>query len=271
MIEHASHTNFKVAVIEASFERPVLVDFWATWCGPCQSLAPILETLATGLAGKLDVVKVDTDAESTLAAEYGVRSLPTMLLFRNGEVVDQIIGAQPQSALESFVEPWLAKTSDAAVGSAHTALADGEPQLAVEALEAALEIEPTDYRIHALLATAYLDLSQIESAESLLAGLPANVVIEDQFDTIKSRIRMARSALDGSGETDEISSAYSAAVEAAARQDYDLAVSGLLGMLPAHRDWRDGAIRTALLDVFNVLGSDPRVRKWRSQMARSLN
>lgn len=101
--------RFDEDVIAASRDAPVLVDFWASWCGPCRSLAPILENVATALAGRARVVKVDTDAEQALAARYQIRSIPTVMLFRNGAVASQFSGVQPERAIRDWVEPYLAE------------------------------------------------------------------------------------------------------------------------------------------------------------------
>ena len=261
--------NFAGAALARSAEVPVLVDFWAAWCAPCRALAPTLEALAERHAGALAIVKVDTDAEQSLAAHYAVRSLPTLLLFRDGQPVGQLVGAQPLAALERFIEPHLSRPTDALLADASAARERGDASAAAALLEQALALDPTDYRIHPPLAECYLDLERSADATRVLAELPANVAVSDVVQRIAARL-----SLVAEGEVvadDPISAAFNTARAAAARGDYEQAVPALLALLPRHRDWQDGSIRRTLVDIFSVLGADARVKAWRTQLARTLN
>ena len=263
--------SFASAVIERSNERPVLVDFWADWCGPCHSLSPLVEELAGDHEDSLSVVKVDTDTEPELAGRYGIRSLPTLMLFRDGEAVDQMLGAQPRSALEKFIAPYLPRITDELLGSARTALESGDTVAAMRALKEALTTDPGDYRVHPRLVELYLDEDRIEEARSLISGLPANVAADEVVARIASRLNLVDAAAEISAATDEVSQQFVGAVGDAVAGNFDASVDTLLELLPDHRDWHNGAIHQALLDIFSVLESDPRVNTWRGRMATILN
>jgi len=270
-ISSATTSEFPRAVLEQSCSIPVLVDFWADWCGPCKSLAPTLEALAANHAGALKIVKVDTDAETAIATEYAVRSLPTLMMFDDGANVGQLVGAQPLSELETFVAKWLPRASQKFVVAAETARLSGDIATAIEALETGLAADPLDFTIHPLLGELYVEAGRVEDAQRLLRDLPANIAVDKSFDALRSRINMAAATTSAEGADDEVGQAFSAAIGAANAGDHDAAVNALLGLLTRHRDWNEGAVRKALVDIFNVLDGDPRIRQWRTQMARALN
>jgi len=269
-VSHAGAADFSSAVLERSHEQAVLVDFWAAWCAPCRQLAPVLEDLATRLDGALAVVKVDTDAEQELAAQYGIRSLPTVVVFRNGEVVAQAVGAQPLAALERLVKPHLARATDGPIAAAHAALGLGDAGTAVAELERAHAMDASDHRVHFALAELYLSQGRTDEARILLAELPANLQVGNEIAPLKARLSLADAASATLGE-DDVAQAYRKAVQAAVAGDFDQAVEDLLALLPRQRAWQDGAVRKTLVDIFNVLGGDERVKGWRTRMARSLN
>ena len=269
-VSHAGAADFDSAVLMRSQEQAVLVDFWAAWCAPCRALAPVLEELATRLDGALAIVKVDTDAEQALATQYKVRSLPTLMVFRHGEAVAQVVGAQPLAALERLVKPHLARATDGLLAAAHAALGLGDVPTAIAQLERAHGEDGTDYRVHLALAELYIGNGRLDEARALMAQLPANLQVGDEIAPLQARLSLADAA-SVTADQDEVAVSYRAAVAAAAAGNFDNAVEALLALLPRNRSWQDGAVRKALVDIFNVLGGDERVKAWRTRMARSLN
>jgi len=269
-IVEVTAASFAQSVLDASQRIPVLVDFWAAWCAPCRALAPVLEELAARHGDSLRIAKVDTDAEASLSAEYGIRSLPTLVVFRDGHAVTQLVGAQPLTALEAAIAPYLPRPADALIESAAAQILVGQHAAAQAVLENALLLDAEDYRIHPLLAECLIAAGATDDARALLQRLPANVAVDDAVRRVQAQLELATAA-SAMPADDPVSIAFQAALQAAARDDFDGAVDDLLDLLAAHRNWQDGAIRRALVDIFKVLGEDTRVKAWRTRMARLLN
>ena len=271
--------TFEQDVIAVSHGKPVLVDFWAEWCGPCRSIAPILEQLADELDGELLVAKVDTDVEQELAQTFGIRSLPTMMLFRHGKPVEQIIGAQPASVIRAAVEKQLPRPATALVETARAHLAAGDTEAAGRNLDEALALDPNDYTIHPLLASVHLRRGDYRAAEKLLEALPINVATDEAFAPVKATLQLAQQLPAGTDRealeerpAEDVEAQYLLCVIDAIAGDFDPALERLFELLEQQRNWRDGAIHKTILDVFKLLeDSDPRLKTYRTRLARTLN
>ncbi len=276
-----TETSFESDVIQTSHDRPVLVDFWADWCGPCKSIAPILVDLAREYDGQLTVSKVDTDAEQNLAVSYGIRSLPTMMLFRDGQPVDQIIGAQPANEIRRIIEPHLAGGGGGKLAEVEEALAGGDLDLAERALRALLSANESDYDMHRLLAAVLLQQGRLAEVEEMLSELPVNISTDSSFDPIHAQLRLAskidgqtdRSSLEELARDNEIIDArFQLSVLRAVSREFEPALDALLDLLVTNREWQNGAIHKTILDIFNVLDADdPRLKQYRTRLARTLN
>jgi putative thioredoxin len=189
-----SAAEFDAAVLERSRVRPVLVDFWAAWCGPCRTLAPVLDRLAVAYAGHAEVVKVDTDAEAELAARYGVRSLPTLALFRDGRLVEAVVGAQPEGVLRDLLDRHVEQPSDRERVAALEQAREGDVAAAVATLDRLVAAEPTrTVHLHALI-DVLLDAGRADDAAARMQHLPVNVDVSPEIGRRRSRLELVRTA-----------------------------------------------------------------------------
>lgn len=275
-----STADFESRVLAESGTRPVLVDFWAAWCGPCRSLAPILEQLADQHDGRIAVAKVDSDAEPALSQRFGVRSLPTLVLFKDGVPVAQTMGAQPLSALEAFLAPHLDRPTDRLRRHARD-IAATEPAAAITLLEQALAEDPENFRIHPELAALCIDQGQLARAAEVLEALPTRAH-DDASKRQEARLRFTRLALEGPAP--EVIAAelargkpstearYFAAVRRIADGDTAGGLEALIDIVRSDRKFGDDAARRLALDVFTLMEpDDPRLREFRTALARALN
>ena len=275
-----TEADFDTQVVAQSRQRLVLVDFWAEWCGPCRSLAPILEQLAAAHAGRVVVAKVDSDAEPALSARYGVRSLPTLVLFKGGEPVAQTMGAHPLAALNTFIAPHLDRPTDRLRRHAQE-IAASEPAAAITLLEQALAEDPENFPIHTELAALCIDAGRLDRAQEVLDALPSRAV-DDESKRQEARLRFARLATGGpspealaralASEDPPTDARYFAAVRKIVAGDLDGGLADLFAIVRSDRKYDDDAARRTALDVFTLMDAeDPRLRDYRTALARALN
>ncbi len=281
-IADVSAQDFEAQVIARSREVPVLVDFWAGWCAPCRMLKPVLEKLAQEYQGKFFLAKVDTDREQPLAAQYGVRSLPTVQLFRDGKAVDGFMGAQPEGAVRALLDKHVARASDTLVRDALTAQQAGDLDKAATLLHQAVENDPTNDRAKLALAALCLARGRLVDAEALLKSLSPEARAGAEAAMLKAHMEFARLA-DGSPSLPELERKLAAApadsetrLHLSARQvvngQYEAAMQNLLEIVRHDRKYRDDAGRKTLLTVFQLLGNNHElVKKYRPLLASALN
>ena len=278
----ATASTFEDTVIRASMETPVLVDFWATWCGPCKTLGPLLEKLAADYNGAFVLAKVDVDAEQELAAAFQIRSVPTVMLVKGGQLVDGFPGALPEGQLREFlkhhgIEP--AAPAEDAPGEAIVA-APADPHEEVMRLRKAIDAEPDKSELKLDLALALLQTGAATEAEHLLDGLPANLATDDR--TVKARARLGFAALLKEAPPAEVLQAAIAADPGDLRARHLLGVRKLVGgdaegglqqfieMLRRDRSYGDGLARKSLIDAFRVLDDEDLVGRYRRRMSSLL-
>ena len=171
----ATEQNFETEVVQASLSTPVLLDFRADWCGPCKSLGPILEKVVDSYGGKLKLAKVDTDKEMQLAGAFGIRSLPTVVLVKDGQMIDGFMGALPESGVRAFVEKHLGKPEPGAAPAAETAAPEETPQQAIVRLQQDIAAHPDQAELKLDLALALARAGEADAAQAQLDALPANL------------------------------------------------------------------------------------------------
>lgn len=274
--------DFDQEVIRHSSSRPVLVDFWAEWCAPCRVLMPVLAQLAEEFRGRFRLAKVDTEAHPALAAAQGIRGLPTVRLYRDGEVVESFTGAQPEGVIRALLERHVPRPSDALRTQAAELLAQGDPKSAETLLRRALEADPDNHRAVLDLAALLLESGSLESAQALLRDLPAAQQAETQAQNLRHRLELLRDAQGAADagdlkaavarDPDDAESRYRLAMQLAGAGDYEPALEQLLELVGRNRSYGDDAGRRAMLRIFSLLGSqDPRVRSFRARLSQILN
>jgi len=256
----------EASVIEASRERPVVVDFWAPWCGPCRQLSPLLERLATAANGAWTLVKIDVDQNPTLATRYGVRGIPAVKGFRDGRMVSEFVGAQPEPAIRRFLDALLPSPADQRAAEGRLLAAAGDAERAEDSYRAALELQSDHPRALLGLGTLLTEAGRAEEAMTLLSLIPPRLPEAREAAPVLARLRLAGEAaatpafdeLQRALEADPRDPAANLAAgqALAARGDYAAALRHLLTVVERDRTFQDGAARTAMLAIFDLLGSD---------------
>ena len=259
--------DFQRDVLDASRERPVLVDFWAEWCGPCRTLGPVLDRLAGEAAGRWRLVKVNTDLHPELMTAFGIRGIPAVKLFAEGAVVAEFTGALPEYQVRRWLEEHLPSPAKARLAEAAERLEAGDRAAAVALLEAALEDEPASEDARALLARA-LALTEPARAVALVEGLAHR----PEYEAVHTFARLGRLASgDEALPETPVTADYRAAARALALDDFGAALDGFIAVMQRDRGCDDDGARKAALAVFQLLGEGhPAVQQHRPVFNRSL-
>ncbi len=272
--------SFQQAVLDESHKRPVVVDFWAAWCGPCQQLMPLLQQLAAQYAGKFRLAKVNSDEQQALAQQYGVRSLPTVMVFRHGKPADQFMGVQPEPNIRAMIDKYLEKPSDKLIEKAREQAQAGDTDGAVATLRTALEedLDSSDLRIE--LARALAQTGDTDGAEAELGKLPLGQSEKEEAKALRARLVFAKAAagIDPQAVAQELQEGdprpealEQMAAYAMLSGRAEEALGLYLQLMKQHRSYNDGAGQKGLLAAFEVLGNDhPLVGQYRRQMASLL-
>jgi putative thioredoxin len=242
-------TDFRADVIERSHRVPVLVDFWASWCGPCRVLGPVLERLAGSAGGRWELAKVSTEEFPELASEYAVMSIPNVKLFRGGRVVDEFVGALPEAELRRWLEAAIPSPPSPHLLAAHEHLANGRPGEAIALFERALADSPHDAQAALALAEARLR-SDPGSVPALVAAWPEERSDRAEALALMARWRTRRAALPAGAAREHVATT----LDAIGAGDWDGALAAAVEALRAQRGWADGAPRELGRAIFLWLG-----------------
>lgn len=269
LIKDGTTATFAADVIEASMKTPVIVDFWATWCGPCKTLGPMLEKLVREMRGAVRMVKIDVDKEQALAAQLRIQSVPTVYAFKDGRPFDGFTGALPESQLRAFLQRLTAGAEgepslDDIVAEAKQLLADGDAETAAQAFQQVLAEDPAHGGAMAGLLRSLLALGDVDSVRQMLPRLPPELLKNAEVAAVKTALELQDSAAGG-GETAELrrrlandandhQARHDLALAYYAAGEHEAAVDELLELFRRDRAWNEDAARKQLVKLFEAFG-----------------
>lgn len=281
-IYNVTQEDFTQRVIETSHRVPVMVDFWADWCGPCHMLMPVLAKLADEYKGQFLLAKVNSDEQQALASHFGIRSLPTVRVFKHGESVDEFMGVQPESVIRQIIERHIERESDKLRQEAFGAAESGDTALALQLLQQAVQLDPLNAQIKIDLARILMENGEPERAEIVLDDLTGLDREKPAVKSLKAQLAFGRIVslepdrrkLESqiTKDPNDLTSRYRLSAHNIIMGEFDAAMAQLFEIMHRDRKFEDDAGRKGLLSVFEILGNqDNRVQKYRSKMFNVLH
>jgi putative thioredoxin len=269
--------NFQNLVLEKSINKPVLVDFWADWCQPCQTIMPMLAKLAEEYDGKFELAKVNADQEQELAAHFGIKSLPTMKLFYQGQIVDERLGAVPESDIRAMLDKHIVSESEQFMQAAMMAYEQGQAEQALEMLNHALAKDPDNADLKVTIAQIVHAEGDTQSATALLDSLDTEGSKLDSAIKLRAKIKLAEQIADLPDLADieqrllqnplDLEALLYKSRHLTAQGDYDNSMACLLTIVRTDRDFEDDIGRLSLLELFDLLGGEhPSVQTYRRKL-----
>jgi len=270
LIKDSTEATFMADVIEASKTVPVIVDFWAPWCGPCRQLTPAIEDAVTNARGAVRLVKINVDENQGIAAQLRVQSIPTVYGFWQGQPVDGFQGAVPGSEIQAFIDRLIQASGGEAGGGLSEAVETAEQMLeegaaadAAQVFAAVLQEDAKNAPAYGGLIRSYLALDQFEQAEGILANVPEDVANAPEIEAARAQLELARQAADAGpvaelrakveANPDDLQARYDLAQALHASDSIEEAVDTLLELFRKDREWNDGAARAQLFTIFDAL------------------
>ncbi len=275
LIKDSSDRAFMADVVEPSRSTPVLVDFWAPWCGPCKTLGPMLEKQVRAAKGKVRLVKINIDENPGIAGQLGVRSIPAVFAFDNGRPVDGFVGAVPESQIKVLIDRLAgggaSEDIDALIAQAAESLGLGDIGGAAQAYASVLQLDPENVKAIAGLARAYLLGGEPDQARQILDMAPPEKASDPDIVAVRSALDLAESAPDDAetqgflaaldANPEDHQARYDLAGALAARGDLEGAIDQLMTIITKDRAWNEDAARKQLLKVFEAAGPGSDIAK----------
>ena len=270
LVKEVSEATFMQDVVEASKERPVIVDFWAPWCGPCKTLGPQLEEAVKAANGAVTMAKVNVDENQAIAGQMQVQSIPTVFAFSNGQPVDGFQGAVSASEIKAFVDRVVATNGgevesglDSAVASAEQMLDDGDFEAAIETFSAILEEDANNIKSYIGLIKCHIAIGDLDQAEAILNGIPLEISQSAEIEAAHAQIELAKQARDAGPinelallvekNPDDNDARFKLAQALHGAGQVEDAVEQLLELFKRDREWNDGAAKGQLFTIFEAL------------------
>ena len=269
LIKDTTTANFTADVIKESRQQPVLVDFWAPWCGPCKQLTPVLEKAVNAAGGRVKLVKMNIDEHPSIAGQLGIQSIPAVIAFKDGQPVDGFMGAVPETQINDFIDKLAgpddgAAALDEAMAAAAQAREMGDLNSAIQLYSTVLEHDPAHAEAAAALADILFDAGNVPAAQSVLDGIPADKSDAPAVAAIRTKMRLAREAAE-LGDPSEFERRLAAnpkdhqarfdlALIQNAQGDRMAAADSLLEIVKADRAWEDDKARSQLVTFFEAWG-----------------